>query len=448
MGRRSSLAALTAACVLLAGCGGGSGEAEKKPAAAPDDVATDIAPPKPTSAQTFAGQSLSENDTKRLTATMTAALRTRGQEAVPQRLRPRPHRARRPAGHLVRQRPQGADEAAPGGAGQGDRHPRLLGHGQAPGRHGLRAPDHRRGRRTTRGVVLLRLQEAGLPAAGHRRDGCRGRRVAAARSSPATTDSRGTTARWSWPRDASPSCSGPPRTRPPSADWSRASTTPWTPRSALHRAVASSSRRTCAPAGGSSCSSRRPSRDVFDYLGGEVKPLEADFLAFASPIYPDQRGHRRPRARPRGHEPHRPGPQRPGRRDLATTIRHEMVHALEHTWQDSCGDRPALGRRGRRGRPQRRPTPPSGLPPQRRDGLPARPHDPADGQGLLPRRQRHRLLPLRRGLPRLRLPGRQARGGRPARRCCGRWTTSPAAVEEALGMSEEKFVKEVRAWAS
>ena len=32
--------------------------------------------------------------------------------------------------------------------------------------------------------------------------------------------------------------------------------------------------------------------DVFDYLGGQVKPLEADFLAFASPIYPLQRDHR------------------------------------------------------------------------------------------------------------------------------------------------------------
>ena len=59
----------------LTGCGGGSG-GEQQPDAAPDDVATDIAPPKPTSAQTFAGQSLSETDTDRLTATMTTALRT------------------------------------------------------------------------------------------------------------------------------------------------------------------------------------------------------------------------------------------------------------------------------------------------------------------------------------------------------------------------------------
>jgi hypothetical protein len=68
-------AALATAALVLTACGGG-GSAEQKPKAAPTEVATDIAPPKPTSVQNFAGQGLSDADTENLTKTMTQALKT------------------------------------------------------------------------------------------------------------------------------------------------------------------------------------------------------------------------------------------------------------------------------------------------------------------------------------------------------------------------------------
>ncbi len=81
--------------------------------------------------------------------------------------------------------------------------------------------------------------------------------------------------------------------------------------------------------------------DVFDYLGGDVKPLEADFLAFASPIYasnemtgdlePTTSGGTSRIVLDRTAEPVRP---------RQSTIRHEMVHALEHTWEKSFGGAP------------------------------------------------------------------------------------------------------------
>ena len=447
MGRRSSLAALTAACVLLAGCGGGSGEAEKKPAAAPDDVATDIAPPKPTSAQTFAGQSLSENDTKRLVATMTAALRTGDRkqflsvfdptrtELVAQQgtwfdnVRKVPMKQRR----VVLVKATDTRDSSGTGKLQADMgfvH-QITGADAAPLAEWYSFGFKKQGARLlvtgVKGAAADESQRrevlALLPTAlGRRRDGGgSGTQVRRARR--------------------------PPRTRPPSADWCRASTTPSTPRSSASCAAASSSRRTCAPAGGSSCSSRRPSRDVFDYLGGEVKPLEADFLAFASPIYPTNEVTGDVEPGPAGTSRIVLDRSVLARPDLATTIRHEMVHALEHTWQDSYVGAPRWAVEGAAVALSNADSSELGY--RRNVGLGyLRDHAtlPTDkefyngdndtvsshyGAGYLAcaylaeKRGEAGLLKVLRALD-----------------------DEPAAVEEAVGMSEEKLVKEVRAWAS
>ena len=82
--------------------------------------------------------------------------------------------------------------------------------------------------------------------------------------------------------------------------------------------------------------------NVFDYLGGEVKPREADFLAFVSQVFlsdpktgfvdpTDSGDHRSRIVLDR---------DMLGRSDNPSVVRHEMTHALEATWVKGYGDAP------------------------------------------------------------------------------------------------------------
>lgn len=75
--------AALAIAVLLAGCGGGSGDDEtaSAPTTPTETVNEKIAPPEPTEVQTFGGQNLTEADTQRFAKAMTAALRQRDERA-------------------------------------------------------------------------------------------------------------------------------------------------------------------------------------------------------------------------------------------------------------------------------------------------------------------------------------------------------------------------------
>ena len=79
--RTTAAAGLATAALLLTACGGGATEEEPKAEPNRPQVATDIAPPKPTSVQSFAGQGLGYAYTEHLTTTMTTALQTGDKKA-------------------------------------------------------------------------------------------------------------------------------------------------------------------------------------------------------------------------------------------------------------------------------------------------------------------------------------------------------------------------------
>ena len=330
---RAAHLALAAACLVVAGCGGGDG-GEAKPASAPDDVATDIAPPQPTSAKTFAGQSLSENDTSRLTATMTSALRSGEKKKFLSVFDPA-------MTELVAQQGTWFDNvrAVP----MKQRRVVLV-----------KATDTRDS--TGQGELKADLgflhQITGADAHplaewysfGFKKQGSRllVTRVKGAAADESTGEKFSRYYRQPWDDGQMVVAQGHKSViLGPEADESAIRGMV----SRIDDAVDTQVRR-FARSGVKLPADVRTRKwvfmlqaptvsDAFDYLGGEVKPLEADFLAFAAPVF-------RSNELTGDLEPGAAGTTRIvldrsvlARPDLSTTIRHEMVHALEHTWQET-----------------------------------------------------------------------------------------------------------------
>lgn len=336
--RRTATGVLAAACLLVSGCIGGGTE-KGKPDAAPEDVATDIAPPKPTSAQTFAGQSLSEADTKRLTATMTAALRTGDKKKFLSVFDPAMTNLVAQQGTWfdnVRQVPmkqrrivlvKATDTRDSSGKGDleadmGFVH-QITGADSAPLAEWYSFAFKKQAGR----LLVTRVQGAAADESSGEKfsryyrqpwdDGAmtvaHGRKVLLLGPASDAATLRGLVGRLD---------------------------------TAVEAQVQRFSRNGAALA--PDVRKRRwvfmlqsPTvRDVFDYLGGEVKPREADFFGFAMPIFPSdeitgyldvERSHTSRIVLAR---------DALSQGDLDATIRHEMVHALESTWQEGYGSAP------------------------------------------------------------------------------------------------------------
>ncbi len=334
---RTGAGALVATCLLLTGCGGGGG-GEQQPDAAPDDVATDIAPPKPTNAQTFAGQSLSETDTDRLTATMTTALRTGDKKRflsvfdpamtnlVAQQgtwfdnVRKVPMKQRR---IVLVKATDTRDSSGKGrlAADMGFVH-QITGADSTPLAEWYSFEFRKRGSR----LVVTQVEGAAADESTGEKfsryyrqswdDGpisvLEGRKVILMGAAGDDGLMRGLVGRL----DAAVQAQLDRFTRAGVALEAGVRKRKWV------------------------FMLQAPTvEDVFDYLGGEIKPREADFAAFVAPIFPSDevtgildvdRSHTSriviDRAALQG--------------DLSTTIRHEMVHALEGTWQQGYGDAP------------------------------------------------------------------------------------------------------------
>ena len=444
--RTTMVAGLATACLLLGGCGSGS-SAGTKPDAAPDDVATDIAPPKPTAAQTFAGQSLSEADTDRLSESLTAALREGDKKAFlsafdPARtalvaqqstwfdnVRRVPMKDRRM--FLVKARDT-RDSSGRGrlSADMGFQH-QITGADSAPLSEWYTF-DFRK-----QGSKLLVTRVTGAPAdesTGEKYsryyrqpwdDGpmavVRGRKTILLGPEGDTATMRGLAGRLD---------------------------------DAVETEIRRFTRARAKLAG--DVRSRKwvfmmqapQVTNLFDYLGGEVKPREADFLAFTMPVFLSDTSTGSVDAESDVHVSRIVlDREAVSRADLATTIRHEMVHALEQTWQQGYGSAP---RWAVEGAAVALSSPSASDLGYRRDRglgyLRSHDHLPTDtefykgdndevsshyGAGYLAcayvieKRGEAGLLEALRAMDKV--------GWRP---------------ETVLGMSEEKFTKEVRAWAS
>jgi hypothetical protein len=445
MRRRAPLVALAVACLVVAGCGGGGGD-QKKPAAAPDDVATDIAPPKPTTAETFGGQSLSEADTLRLTTTMTTALRSGDKKKFLSVFDPN-------MTDLVAQQGTWFDNVRTVPMKQ--RRVVLV-----------KATDTRdsSGKGELKADMGFIHQITGADAAplaewysfGFKKRGSRllvtGVKGAAADESSGEKFSR--YYRQSWDDGQMVVAQGRKSVvLGPVADAS--AIRGLVPRidDAINAEVGRFARSGVTLA--QDVRTRKwvfmlqsPAvADVFDYLGGEVKPLEADFLAFAAPVYRSNELTGDLEARTDGTSRIVLDRSVLTRSDTASTIRHEMVHALEHTWQASFLSAPTWAVEG---------TAVALSDPDSSE----RTYRRTAGIGYL---RDHATLPTDKAFY---LGDNDAvsahygvaylacayladkRGDAGLLKVLRALDDQPADVEKALGMSEESFVKAVRAWAS
>lgn len=81
--------------------------------------------------------------------------------------------------------------------------------------------------------------------------------------------------------------------------------------------------------------------DFFDYFGGRVTPTEAAFGGFASPVYPsNEYGDVLTNESASGTRVVIPRDGWLGGSDLDETMRHEIVHAAQDSWQRSLGHSP------------------------------------------------------------------------------------------------------------
>ena len=339
MRRRTAAAGLATAALMLTACGGG-GSAVDTPKAEPTEVATDIAPPKPTSVQSFAGQGLADAYTKQLTATLTRALRTGNKHLFLSAFDPGSTDLVAQQGtwfENVRKVPmkdremflvKATDTRDSSGTGtltadMGFQH-QITGADSAPLSEWYRYQFKKKaGRMVVTGV-------AGAPA-----DKSSGEKYSRyyrqSWDDGAMTVARGRKSIVLGPASDAAALRG-------LADTADAAIDAQLGRFARAKARLAPDVRTRtwvfmmqAPA----------VTDLFDYLGGEVKPTEANFLGFTSQVFlsdpetgtvdSDRDAHRSRIVLSR---------KVLGDPALGATLRHEMTHALEATWQQGYGDAP------------------------------------------------------------------------------------------------------------
>ncbi len=337
--RTASAAGLAAVALVLTACGGG-GSSQEQPKAEPTEVATDIAPPKPTSVQSFAGQGLTEGDTNRLTATLTTALRTGNKklflsvfdpsstDLVAQQgtwfenVRTVPMKSRQ---MFLVEATDTRDSSGTGtlAADMGFQH-QITGADSAPLSEWYRFSFKKRGARLV---------------------------VTGVKGAPADKSSGEKFSRYyrqSWDDGAmAVARSGKAIVLGPEADAVALRGLAEKADSAIDAQLNRFARAKARLA--PDVSTRRwvfmmqaPGvTDLFDYLGGRVKPTEANFLGFTTQVFlsDPQTG-----IVESGKDAHRSrivlSRKVLGDPDVAVTLRHEMTHALESTWQEGYGDAP------------------------------------------------------------------------------------------------------------
>jgi hypothetical protein len=337
--RTTGAAGLAALAVLLTACGGGAAEKEQ-PKAEPTQVATDIAPPKPTSVQSFAGQGLGDGDTKRMTATITQALRSGNKkqflsvfdpastDLVAQQgtwfenVRKVPMKSRQ---MFLVKATDTRDSSGTGtlAADMGFQH-QVTGADSAPLSEWYRYEFKKKGSK------LVVTSVKGAPA--DRSSGEKYSRYY----------------RQSW--DDGPMTVaevGKAIVLGPAADEAALRSLATTADGAIEAQLGRFARAKARLA--PDVRSRKwvfmlqaPGvDDLFDYLGGRVKPTEANFLGFTTQVFQSD-----PKTGivESGREAHRSrivlSRTLLGASDVAATLRHEMTHALEATWQEGYGDAP------------------------------------------------------------------------------------------------------------